>query len=108
MPEETDVDLAAIWNEHRAGTFDRLTVLEQAAIAALEGTLTPELCAAARREAHTLAGSVSFFGFTEGTALARDLETRFDVVPDQSAAPALAELVEALRRSIEGPVPQRP
>ena len=108
MPEETDVDLAAIWDEHRAGTFDRLTVLEQAAIAVLEGTLDPELCAAARREAHTLAGSVSFFGFTEGTALARDLEKRFDGVPDQSEAPALAELVEALRRSIEGPVGRLP
>lgn len=108
MPEETDVDLAAIWNDHRAGTFDRLTVLERAAIAVLEGTLDPELCAAARREAHTLAGSVSFFGFTEGTALARDLEARFEAIPEQSEAAALAELIEALRRSIERPVETHP
>ncbi|MEP7003077.1 MAG: response regulator [Chloroflexota bacterium] len=107
MPDEDASELAAIWAEHRSGTVARLRALEAAAIAILEGTLTEELRLAARREAHTLAGSVGFFGFDEGSALARDLETRLDVGPPPADAPAIAELVEGLRRAIDRPAPAR-
>ncbi len=107
MPDQDAAELAAIWAEHRSETVARLRALEAAAIAILEGTLTDELRLAARREAHTLAGSVGFFGFDEGSALARDLETRLDVSPPPADAPAIAELVEGLRRAIDRPAPAR-
>ena len=59
----------------------------------------------ARREAHKLAGTLGAFGVHSGSVVARDLETAFEVVPPQSAAPGLAERVLTLRRAVEaGPV----
>lgn len=107
MSDQSVGELAAIWAEHRSTTLDRLRVLEGAAIAVLEGTLSEDLRMSARHEAHTLAGSVAFFGFTEGSALARDLELRFATVPPQGDAPAVAELVAALRGAIDRPVALR-
>jgi PAS domain S-box-containing protein len=68
--------LVNAWNRFKGRVNEQVDILDQAAIALLQNALDPELRAAARREAHTLAGSLGTFGFPEGSRLARQLEQR--------------------------------
>ena len=88
-------------------TIAAVAVLEQAAMALLEGTLDDELRRQAAREADKLAGSVGTFGFTEGARLAREMEHMLQagVVLEQMHALRLSELVVALLKELERPVP---
>src|SRR5262249_59393747 len=66
--------LARIWERSRGTVLDRVVVLEQAAVALLEGALGEALREQAEREAHKLAGSLGTFGFAHGSRLAGEME----------------------------------
>ena len=114
--EETQVqqqimaELAEIW-EHCQGTItEQIAVLEQAAMALMEGTLDDELRRQAGREAHKLAGSVGTFGFTEGSRLAREIEHLLQAggTLEQTHALRLSDLVMALLKELERPLALSP
>jgi HPt (histidine-containing phosphotransfer) domain-containing protein len=93
--------LVAAWPGALPLLLERVASLEDAVAALLSGALTDAIRDGARREAHRLAGALGSFGVGSGSIVARDLETAFEVVPPQSAAPGLAERVMALRRAVE-------
>jgi diguanylate cyclase (GGDEF)-like protein len=80
-----------------------VTVLEQAAVVALEGHLDNALRQQAEREAHKLAGAVGTFGFAEGSRLAREIEQLLQAGRSlgQPQLLRLSELVVALRQELE-------
>ncbi|HEX8454228.1 MAG TPA: response regulator [Longimicrobium sp.] len=98
--------LAGLWAKFREGTFRRVAVLDDAALALREGRLDAKLRRAAEREAHKLAGAAGTFGFAEATDLAREAEQMLEGSDPLDAAQAqrLAELAAALRHELERPV----
>jgi len=69
--------VAEIWERFKGTMTDRVAVLEQAAMALLEDTLDDDLRQQVGRAAHQLTSSLSTFGFTEGSRLAREIEHMF-------------------------------
>jgi DNA-binding response OmpR family regulator len=53
---------------------EQVTVLEQAAIALSEGSLSDDMRQSAKHNAHKLAGSLGTFGYREGSNVARQIE----------------------------------
>ena len=105
MPSEGEADdhaaLRAIWQEHRAETGDRVVALERAAALARDGRLTEAERENARREAHTLAGTVAFFGFREASRIASEVQRCFS--EGQSPDPEwLHDRLRKLRDALEG------
>jgi CheY-like chemotaxis protein len=98
--------LAALWEKFREGTFRRVAVLDDAALALREGRLDDELRRAAEREAHKLAGAAGTFGFAEATRLAREAEQMLEGTDPLGALQVrrLGELTDALRRELERPI----
>lgn len=97
-PDDESADLAQIWSEHLPDMLARVGVIEKAIVALLEGKLTTQVETDARREAHTLGGTVSLFGFTRAGALAREIEAAFPA--SQKDAPHLAQLAVELRSEL--------
>jgi HPt (histidine-containing phosphotransfer) domain-containing protein len=81
MGESDPAPLAAImnrlWARHLPEIEQRVAVLETAASAHAEGSLTAELCEHAHAASHKLAGVLGTFGLAEGTVLAREAETLY-------------------------------
>jgi ActR/RegA family two-component response regulator len=104
--QQTIAALATIWERFQGTMTQRVAVLEQAAMALLEGTLDDELRRQAEREAHKLAGTVGTFGFMEGSRLAREMEHMLQAGArlDQTHALPLSELVVALIKELERPL----
>lgn len=80
----------------------RLAVLERA-LAALErgAPEAPARCAEAYDESHKLVGSLDSYGRTGGSGLA--LRAAGLLEQPHPDAPALAEVLAALRRTVDGP-----
>src|SRR5947207_2167760 len=91
------------WDRTRAPTFQKIDTLDDAAIALLENTLTPEQKSAAEREAHDIAAVAMRFGFHAGGRTATELAERF---ASQSLSAvdgvAISEQLLALRQSLLG------
>ena len=102
---QTLTAVAQIWEQFKEVTFNRVGVLEQAARALVEGTLSDELRQQAERDAHKLVGSVGMFGFVEGSRLARTMEQMLEAGAPlgQAETLRLSELVVLLRRDLERP-----
>ncbi len=99
-------DLVTIWEAHRETTLTRVIALEEAVRAAAEGRLDDDTRRTARREAHTLAGSVALFGFVEASRLAGELEDAFAFAPDAADCARLADVLAALKREVMREVPR--
>lgn len=97
--------LDALWEKFREGTFRRVAVLDEAALALREGRLDEVQRRAAQREAHKLAGAAGTFGFAEATRLAREAEQMLEGSDplDGATVRRLGELPAALRRELERP-----
>lgn len=108
--EQVLAAVAQVWEKGKERIIGRVDTLEQAIIALLEGSLDQDLRRTAEREAHKLAGSLTTFGFPEGSRLARDLEQTFqgDSALEQVQALHLSEQVLALRRTLEQPTAAEP
>lgn len=102
--DDESADLAQIWSEHLPEVLARVGVIENAIVALLEGHLSSQLADDARREAHTLGGSVALFGFTRASTIAREIETAFRTTAAQQDAPQLAQLAVELRGELAATV----
>ena len=102
--DDESADLAQIWSEHLPDVLARVTVIENAIVALLEGHLSAQVTDEARREAHTLGGSVALFGFSRASSLAREIETAFRSTAARQDAPRLAQLAVDLRDELAGTV----
>jgi len=106
--ENSDYDdfndpLAKVWERSKQAIMGRVSVLEQATVALVEGSLNDEMRRDAEREAHKLAGSVGNFGFPEGSRLARALENtlRGNKPLAQTEILLLCDKTVALRRALD-------
>ena len=66
--------VATLWQRHRPELSQRVAVLERAAAAAEDASLTPELRAEAAALAHKLAGALGVYGHTSAGEAARRME----------------------------------
>jgi diguanylate cyclase (GGDEF)-like protein len=92
-----------LWERLRGPILARVDVLEDAALALLEGSLKPELRARAAREAHKLAGAAGTFGFPGSSERAREAEL---ILHGDAPIPPprvlhLTDIVVAIRRELE-------
>jgi DNA-binding response OmpR family regulator len=105
---EISPEIAALWERFQEKYSDRLTVIEQAVTALLDGRLSEDLRQQAVREAHTLVGSLGSFGLIEASRLSREIEQTFQASTRLSPTQAnhLSSLVKALRQSLkQSPTP---
>lgn len=72
--DPTKQAVAEAWDKFKQPILDRLSTLEQAAVAIKTGTLTSELLGTAQNEAHKLVGSLGMFGLQEAGNLARVID----------------------------------
>ena len=95
--------LNTVWEHFREATLKRVDLIEDAAIALLEGRLSPEQRRQAEREAGKLAGSAGTFGFPRSSQIAREIEKKLS---SESAAQLdavfISEQLLALRADLEG------
>ena len=91
------------WDRARAPTFKKIDALDDAAIALLDNSLSPELKAAAERDANGIAGLTAPFGFASGAGIAREIAEQFS---SDSLTPvdgvAISEKLLALREALKG------
>jgi diguanylate cyclase (GGDEF)-like protein len=98
------------WDRSRAPTFRKIDALDDAAIALLDNSLTPELRAAAERDAVSIADLTAPFGFANGAAIAREIAERFSsesitAVDGVAISEKLLAMREALTGSPQVPAP---
>lgn len=94
--------VAQAWEAHQDTLQERLSVLEAAAAAIGVGQLSEDLQQVSRSHAHKLAGSLGCYGFSEGSRIARELESLLDLdasFDDQRAA-RVSTLVKNLRQNL--------
>lgn len=103
--EPIPLELTAIWERFKNKYCDRVTILEKAVTALLEGILPDELRHRAIVEAHTLVGSLGSFGFVEASHLSREIEHILKAEEKLSRAQAeqTSGLVVELRQALEQP-----
>lgn len=96
--------VAKIWEQKKHLTLNSVAAIERASSALLAATLTPELRGEAAIESHKLAGALGTFGFPEGSRLSRLMEEILTKEAELSREDAerLAELVQKLRRELDG------
>lgn len=70
--------LATLWQRQRPELAARIDVLERAAAAAADASLTPELRAEATALAHKLAGALGLYGHAAAGEAARKMELLLD------------------------------
>jgi HPt (histidine-containing phosphotransfer) domain-containing protein len=103
MTDSTPPPLAAaldrLWTQFLPQFQERITILEKAAAALADGTLSAGQREEAHYAAHKLAGVLGTFGLDEGTALAREAEAVYasgqEIGP--GAAARLAQITARLR-----------
>jgi DNA-binding response OmpR family regulator len=106
IQQQTLTLIAGIWHRFQAKVSAQVDVLEQAIAALLTQSLSAELRQQAGQEAHSLAGSLSMFGFPLGGSLAQKMEqllrSPHSIEPEQ--AKELQAWVIGLRQEIERPL----
>lgn len=66
-----------LWAQFLPQIEERVSILESAAAALANGSLSLELCHEASSAAHKLAGTLGTFGLNQGTDLAREAEALY-------------------------------
>ncbi len=90
------------WSKFRDVAFQRLTILENLAVAVAENQVSPELCAEAKSSAHKLAGSLGSFGFPKGSKIAKQLENLLETnLVDPTKTKQFIELVAVLKIELQ-------
>ena len=87
-----------LWNQYLPQIQERVAVLESAALAVTNHTLSDEACASASAAAHKLAGVLGTFGLEEGTLLARKAESIYNA--GTSAVASQSEILRAIASGI--------
>ncbi len=96
--------VAGVWEKYKGRVSEQVNLLFEA-VQALEKdkSLNTQLHSQAAAEAHTLAGSLGTFGFTNGSKLAREIENllKVDRVLEQNEIIQFGDLVKALSNEID-------
>jgi HPt (histidine-containing phosphotransfer) domain-containing protein len=92
-----------LWARFHPEMIARVALLETAAAAFAENSLTFPQQQAANSAAHKLAGVLGTFSLTKGTVLARELEVMFsrESGPDPEEAKSLTSIAAELRTIVE-------
>ncbi|BAS59344.1 two-component transcriptional regulator [Leptolyngbya boryana NIES-2135] len=99
VEQEVRSKLGAVWTSYKERINEQIAIIERVAC---ESDWT--LQASATRQAHTLAGALGTFGFTEGSQIARNIEQILAGCPlKPRALTQLQELLATLRRVIDVP-----
>ena len=100
--QKTLAAVAQIWERFKDQVLEQVQVVEQAVTASLYGELNDTLCQQARREAHSLAGSLGTFGFPDGSKMARQLEDwlKDGAMTHPPSASRMVDLVRSLRDTL--------
>lgn len=95
--------LDRMWTRFLPDIRDRAAVLDAAAKAAVDGTLSQAIRAEALSAAHKLAGTLGTFGLPRGTDLARELELLYasDDGLEGAKAQRLATITAEIKAMIE-------
>ncbi|BAY22599.1 multi-component transcriptional regulator [Calothrix sp. NIES-2100] len=95
--------VANIWEQVAQQLEERVATIEQAAQMMLQGKLSAQIQSKAKMEAHKLAGSMGMFGSDEGSRLAQELETLWDVGTklQPETKEQISQLVVALRQELQ-------
>jgi DNA-binding response OmpR family regulator len=93
--------LILVWEQFKEGLIARLEVLEQAANVLLKRSLAPKLQKQAKLAAHTLAGTLGTFGFTQGSEIARVLESMLETEVKPEQGKLFAALLITLRQEMK-------
>ncbi len=95
--------LSKIWDRFKGSIRERIDVLEEAVIAGKNGELEKSWQFQAQQEAHKLVGYLGTFGLTDGSDLAREIETLLAVEQPLNSGKIfhLSELVTNLRNEID-------
>jgi PAS domain S-box-containing protein len=110
QPQQILLAINQIWQKFKGRVIEQVNVLEQASLALtqkeLGSELSLELYLQAKKEAHTLAGSLGTFGFAEGSKIARKIENLLKTEKnlhqfDKNDAEQISALVKALQKEIE-------
>jgi len=103
--QKTLLAIAQIWERFKGQVFEQVQRVEQAVHASVQGELNAALCETARREAHSLAGSLGTFGFPEASKMARKLETWLtdEAMSHPRSALRMVDLVRSLREVLNRP-----
>jgi diguanylate cyclase (GGDEF)-like protein len=97
--QELRAKLSAVWHRCKDRISEQIFIIEQAA-----GNLDLATQQPAAQQAHTLAGSLGTFGFTEGSRLAKEMEHLLAERPVKpKALKQLQELTAKLRQVIDIP-----
>jgi PAS domain S-box-containing protein len=106
--EQTRAAIALVWERLKPRVDEQLHTLEQAAIALANRQPDTDLHQQARREAHSLSGSLGTFGFGKGSNLARQIESALQKEAlDSTEITHLQSLISALKQEIT-PSPSSP
>ncbi|MDP9204320.1 MAG: response regulator [Gemmatimonadota bacterium] len=91
------------WDRARGPAFKKIDALDDAAIAVLDNSVSPELKAAAERDANSIAGLTAPFGFVRGSDIAREIAEQFssDLLTPVDGV-AISEKLLALREALQG------
>ena len=98
--EET-LGLTALWEKNRQSYLERMAVLEQAIAALQNHTCTEELKQQAKRQIHTLLGSLGSYGLESASFLCRDIEQSLNADISQIPTEFLAAQIVRLNQLIE-------
>lgn len=101
-PQDMQEMLAALWKRHRPALEERVEVLARACESVRMGRLSAAEREEAQSAAHKLAGVLGTFGRSDGTDLARKMETWLgdpETLPAHSSD--LSEALAALQKSID-------
>jgi DNA-binding response OmpR family regulator len=102
--EETTAEtlgLTALWEKNRQSYLKRMAVLEQAIAALQNHTCTEDLQQQAKRQIHTLVGSLGSFGLEAASILCRDIEQSLNADISQIPIEFLAAQIVRLNQLVE-------
>lgn len=88
--------LRAVWERQQGLIYERIELIERAAMALRQDSPSQDLRAEARRAAHMLAGSLGMFGFNEASRAAQQLEAVLTGAPPRDTT-VLQTLLAHLR-----------
>jgi DNA-binding response OmpR family regulator len=100
--QQLGASLTQLWDKYKDSFVRQVEVLEQAAMALSEGTLTPQLRLQATQEAHQLGGSFGTFGFPKGSRQVKEIEQLLQIEGemDEVQKSRFLNLVELLRQEL--------
>ncbi|QIR36160.1 response regulator [Tolypothrix sp. PCC 7910] len=105
VPQQNQVatGVSKVWEAVAQKLEERVATNEEALTLLLKGQLREEMRASARMEAHKLAGSMGMFGSDEGSRLAREIESLWEIQTplEPQVIEQLSQFVAALRQELQ-------